>query len=120
LYKFCASQSGLKGAKVVAEMAPLSGSEITVYEMGVTTEETIADPIAVERLSQEEWHGVTHRVSLKMLKLRSTLRKMMKHQSARAMKKIWNLQLTQLLMHRSAQVAKAMRLMRSPLIGYSV
>jgi hypothetical protein len=30
----------------------------------VTTEDTIADPIAVEQPSQEEWQGVTHRVSL--------------------------------------------------------
>jgi hypothetical protein len=30
LYKSCASQSGLKGAKVVAEIAPLPGGEITV------------------------------------------------------------------------------------------
>jgi hypothetical protein len=37
LYKSCASQSGLKGAEVVVEMAPLSGGEITMHEMGVTT-----------------------------------------------------------------------------------
>jgi hypothetical protein len=30
LYKSCASQSGLKGAEVVAEIAPLPGGEITV------------------------------------------------------------------------------------------
>jgi hypothetical protein len=54
LYKSCARQSGLKGAEVVAEMAPLSGGEITMHEMGVTIEETIADPIAVEQPSQEE------------------------------------------------------------------
>jgi hypothetical protein len=35
-----------------------------MHEMGVVIEETIADPIAVEQLSQVEWHGVTHRVSL--------------------------------------------------------
>jgi hypothetical protein len=54
----------LKGADVVAEIALLSDGEIIVHETGVTTEETIADPIAVEQLSQEECHGVTHRVSL--------------------------------------------------------
>jgi hypothetical protein len=37
LYKSCASQSGLKGAEVVVEMAPLSDGEITMHEMGVTT-----------------------------------------------------------------------------------
>jgi hypothetical protein len=45
----------LKGADVVIEMAPLSGGEIIVHEMGVMIEETIADPIAVEQASQEEW-----------------------------------------------------------------
>jgi hypothetical protein len=30
LYKSCASQSGLKGAEVVAEIAPLPSGEITV------------------------------------------------------------------------------------------
>jgi hypothetical protein len=64
LYKSCASQSGLKGANVVAEVASLSGGEITMHETGVTTEETITGPIVVEQLSQEEWHGVTHRFSL--------------------------------------------------------
>jgi hypothetical protein len=64
LYKSCTSQSGLKGAEVVTEMAPLSGGEITVHETGVTIEETIADPIVVERASQEEVQGSTHRVSL--------------------------------------------------------
>jgi hypothetical protein len=63
LYKSCVSQSGLKGAKVVAKIAQLSISEINVHETGVTTEETVADPIAVEHPSQEEWQGVTHRVS---------------------------------------------------------
>jgi hypothetical protein len=29
--------------------------EIIVHETGVTTEETIADPIVVEQQSQEEW-----------------------------------------------------------------
>jgi hypothetical protein len=38
----------LKGAEVVAEIAPLPGGEITVQEMGVTTEEIIASPIAGE------------------------------------------------------------------------
>jgi hypothetical protein len=60
----CASQSGLKNVDVVAEIVPLSHNEIIVHETGVTIEETIADPITVEQLSQDEWHGVTHRVSL--------------------------------------------------------
>jgi hypothetical protein len=64
LYKSCARQSALKGAEVIAEITPLSGGEITVHDTGVTTEETITDPIAVEQLTQEEWQGVTHRVSL--------------------------------------------------------
>jgi hypothetical protein len=64
LYKLCASQSRLKGTEVVAKIAPLPVGEINVHETGVTIDETIADPIAVERPSQEEWHGVTHRVSL--------------------------------------------------------
>jgi hypothetical protein len=64
LYKSCASQSKLKDAEVVAEIAPLPVSEINVQDTGVTIEETIADPIAVEQLSQEEWQGVTHRVIL--------------------------------------------------------
>jgi hypothetical protein len=50
----CASQSGLKGAEVVAEITPLPDGEITVHETGVTTKETIADPIMVEQPSQEE------------------------------------------------------------------
>jgi hypothetical protein len=45
-------------------MALLSGSEIIVHEMGVTTEETIADPITVQQPSQQEWQNVTHKVSL--------------------------------------------------------
>jgi hypothetical protein len=52
LYKSCASQSGLKGAEVVAEIVPLPGSEITIQETGVTTEGIVADPIAVEQLTQ--------------------------------------------------------------------
>jgi hypothetical protein len=64
LYKTYASQSGLKGAEVVAEIAWLSDGEITVHETDLTIEETIADPIAVEQPCQEEWPGVTHRVSL--------------------------------------------------------
>jgi hypothetical protein len=35
-----------------------------VHEDGVTTEETIADPITIQQLSQEELQGVTHTVSL--------------------------------------------------------
>jgi hypothetical protein len=64
LYKSCASQSGLKGADVVAEIAPLSIGEINVHETGVMTEEIVVDPIAVEHPSQEELQGVTDRVSL--------------------------------------------------------
>jgi hypothetical protein len=64
LYKSCGIQSGLKGAEVVAEITPLPGGEIDVHEMGVMTEETIANPIAVEKLTQEEWQDVTHRVNL--------------------------------------------------------
>jgi hypothetical protein len=55
LYKSCASQSRLKGAEVVTEIAQLPGDEITVYEMGVMTEEIIVDPITVEQPTQEEW-----------------------------------------------------------------
>jgi hypothetical protein len=42
----------------------LPGSEITVQEIGVMTEEIVVDPIVVEQASQEELHGATHRVSL--------------------------------------------------------
>jgi hypothetical protein len=62
LYKSCASESGLKGAEVVAEIAPLPSGEMTVQETGVTTEEIVVDPIAVEQASQEELHSATHRV----------------------------------------------------------
>jgi hypothetical protein len=55
----------LKGAEVVAECAPsLPSSEMTVHGTGMTTEEIIVDPIAVEVLSLEECHGVTRRVNL--------------------------------------------------------
>jgi hypothetical protein len=64
LYKSCARQSRLKGAEVVAEIALLPGGEIIVKETGVTTEEIVVDPIAMEQASQEELHGPTHRVSL--------------------------------------------------------
>jgi hypothetical protein len=64
LYKSYASQSGLKGAEVVAEITLLRVSEINVHDTGVMIDETIADPIAVDQPSQEEWQGVTHRVSL--------------------------------------------------------
>jgi hypothetical protein len=64
LYKSCASQSGLKGAEIVAEIALLPGGEVTVKETGVTTEEIVDDPIAGEQATQEEWQGDTHRVSL--------------------------------------------------------
>jgi hypothetical protein len=55
LYKSYASQSRLKDAEVVAKIAPLTIGEINVHVTGVTTEETIAGPIAVEHPSQEEW-----------------------------------------------------------------
>jgi hypothetical protein len=64
LYKSCASESGLKGAEVVAGIALLPSGEITIQETGVTTEEIVVDPIAVEQVSQEELHGATHRVNL--------------------------------------------------------
>jgi hypothetical protein len=64
LYKSCASQTGLKGAEIVTEIALLPIGEINIHDIGVTIEETIADPITVEQPSQEEWQGVTHRVSL--------------------------------------------------------
>jgi hypothetical protein len=44
----------LKGVEVVIERAPLPGGEITAHKMGMTTEETIVDPITVETPSQEE------------------------------------------------------------------
>jgi hypothetical protein len=40
---------------LVVEIAPLPDGEITVYETIATTEETVAKPIAVEQLTQEEW-----------------------------------------------------------------
>jgi hypothetical protein len=49
---------------VVAEIASLLGGEIHIQETGVTTEEIVADPIAMEQLTHEEWQGVTHRVSV--------------------------------------------------------
>jgi hypothetical protein len=64
LYKSCASESGLKGAEVVVEIAQLPSGEITVQEMGVTTEEIVVGPIVMEQASQEELHGATHRASL--------------------------------------------------------
>jgi hypothetical protein len=64
MYNSYASQSGLKGAEVVGLIAPLSAGEITLHEDGVTTEETIADPIVIEQSSQEELQGVTHTISL--------------------------------------------------------
>jgi hypothetical protein len=64
LYKSCASQSGLKGVEVVGVITLLSAGEITVHEDGVTTEETIADPITIEQPSQEKLQGVAHMVSL--------------------------------------------------------
>jgi hypothetical protein len=52
LYKSYASQFGLKGAEVVGVVVPLFAGEITVHEDCVTMEETIADPITIEQLSQ--------------------------------------------------------------------
>jgi hypothetical protein len=76
LYKSCASELGLKGVTVVAEVAPLPSEEI------------IVDPIAVEHVSQEELYSATQRVSLgsELAKTNSealnlavvTLKKMMK------------------------------------------
>jgi hypothetical protein len=54
----------LKGAEVIGVIAPLSAGEITVHEDGVTTEETIANPIMIEQPSQEELQDVTPTVSL--------------------------------------------------------
>jgi hypothetical protein len=42
----------------------LPSGEITVQEMGVTTEEIVVGPIAMEQASQEELHDATHRASL--------------------------------------------------------
>jgi uncharacterized protein with gpF-like domain len=64
LYRTYARDSGFKGAEVVAEMAPLPGSEMIVHETGLTIEATIADPITVEQPNQEECRCVTHRVNL--------------------------------------------------------
>jgi hypothetical protein len=44
----------LKSVEVVGVIAPLFVSEITVHEDGVTTKETIADPITIEQPRQEE------------------------------------------------------------------
>jgi hypothetical protein len=54
----------LKGVEVVAEIALLSIGEINVHKTDAMIEEMVANPIAIEPLSQEELHGVTHRVSL--------------------------------------------------------
>jgi hypothetical protein len=54
----------LKSVKIVAEIASLSVGKINVHDTGVMIEETIAGPIVVEQPSQEEWQGVTHKVSL--------------------------------------------------------
>jgi hypothetical protein len=64
LYKSYASESGLKGVEVVAEIASLPSGEITIQKTGVMIEEIVVDPIVVEQASQEELHGATHRVSL--------------------------------------------------------
>jgi hypothetical protein len=94
---------------------------MTVHGTGMTTEEIIVDPIDVQQSSQEECHGITHRVSLgpELAKANSEalnlvmvwdefdadtfdqnpdidrmLRKMMNHQVAREKKKVWRLRLT--------------------------
>jgi hypothetical protein len=41
----------LKGAQVVAKIAPLPGGKITIHKTGVMTKEIVADPIAVEQLT---------------------------------------------------------------------
>jgi hypothetical protein len=65
LYNIYARDSGLKGVDVVVECAPLPDNEIIVHMPGMTMEEIIVDPIAVEVPRQEEWQCVvTHRVSL--------------------------------------------------------
>jgi hypothetical protein len=51
VYKSCASQSGLKGVEVVGVIALLSAGEIIMHEDGMTIEETIVDPIAIEQPS---------------------------------------------------------------------
>jgi maltodextrin utilization protein YvdJ len=131
----------LKGAEVVTKIATLSVGEITVHEMGVMTDETIADPIVVEELRQEEWEGVTHRVSLasELAKTNSeslnlavvrdefdadTFDENLDNEQhieendelagSESDEKTCNVQLIQPPMHRSAQLAKAMRLMCSP------
>jgi hypothetical protein len=73
LYRTCTRDSGLKGAEVVAEYAPLPSGEMTVHETSITTEEIIVDSIVVEVPSQEECQGVTHMVSLgsKLAKMNS-------------------------------------------------
>jgi hypothetical protein len=48
LYKSYASESGLKGAEVVAEIASLPSDEVTIQETGVPTEEIVVDHIVVE------------------------------------------------------------------------
>jgi hypothetical protein len=55
LYKSYASELGLKGAEVVAEITTLSSGEITVQETGVTTEEIVVEPIVVEQASLLLW-----------------------------------------------------------------
>jgi hypothetical protein len=53
LYKSCASESGLKGAEVVAEIALLPSGEITVQETGVTTEEIVVDLLRWSRQAKQ-------------------------------------------------------------------
>jgi hypothetical protein len=50
--------------KLVGVIVSLSTGEITVYGDGVTTEETITDPIAIEQPSQDELQCITNTVSL--------------------------------------------------------
>jgi hypothetical protein len=43
------------GNRPIYVMLPLPGVEITVQETSVMTEEIVADPIAVEQPTQDEW-----------------------------------------------------------------
>jgi hypothetical protein len=109
--------------------------------MAVTIEEIIADPIAVEQLTQEEWQGATHKVNLgsELVKTNSEVLNLavvtdefdadtfdknidtepyVEEDDEAAIsesdEKMCNLQLTQLPMHLSAQLTKAMSKMCPP------
>jgi hypothetical protein len=134
LHKTYARDSGLKGAEVVAECAPLHGGVMTVHMMGMTMEGIIVDPIVIEVPSEERgvlligsawvesWqkqilnlltlHWLDRNLIptclMRILTMSKILIKMMNHQVARAMKKTCKLCLTQLVMYQSPQLAKAM------------